>query len=529
MKKIAFILGLAGAICWGQNSTQPSPPIMGWASWNNYRNHISDSIIKRQTDYLVKLGLNKIGYQYINIDDGFFDGRNPDGSLNLNKERFPNGLKPIAEYIHSKGLKAGIYSDVGPNTCASIWDKDKGGVGAGLYQNERKDLEYFINDLKFDFIKVDYCGASQQDLKLDEEQHYTYIKKMLDSISSRKIGFNVCRWQFPGSWVTSLADSWRISGDIANTFHSMTEIVDLNTFLAPYMSPGHYNDMDMLQIGRGLSYEEDKAQMSMWSILTSPLMLGNDLSQISDETLKVISNTEIIAVNQDMTEQGKLISNYKDPLQVWSKKLNGINSGERAVVLFNRTKKKEIIWFNFSDLELKGGVSLRDLWGHKDIPGKKHNRIGVWVPPHGVVALKLKGEFAPKYTYEAEYAYLHNYNLTQNTKVLPNQAKHAFNEKASRHALVTNLGGTAGNYIEFRKIFSPKNQTQELVIHYFAKEPSIATLSVNGGKSYKIEFQEAPNGGKLSLKVPLKKGFKNSIKIENDENQFADLDKIEIL
>ncbi|MRJ10915.1 glycoside hydrolase family 27 protein [Ornithobacterium rhinotracheale] len=264
----------------------------------------------------------------------------------------------MSEYIHSKGLKAGIYSDAGPNTCASIWDKDKGGVGTGLYQNEKRDLEYFINDLKFDFIKVDYCGASQQDLKLDEEQHYTLIKKTLDSISSRKIGFNVCRWQFPGSWVTSLADSWRISGDIANTFHSMTEIVDLNTFLAPYMSPGHYNDMDMLQIGRGLSYEEDKAQMSMWSILTSPLMLGNDLSQISDETLKVISNTEIIAVNQDMTEQGKLISDYKNPLQVWSKKLNGINSGERAVVLFNRTKKKEIIWFNFSDLELKGGVSL---------------------------------------------------------------------------------------------------------------------------------------------------------------------------
>lgn len=506
-----------------QNS---NPPLMGWASWNNYRVNISDSIIKRQADFLVSTGLKEVGYQYINIDDGFFDGRAKNGDLKINHQRFPKGMKSIAEYIHSKGLKAGIYSDIGPNTCASIWDKDKGGVGAGLYRNEERDLDKFINDWGYDFIKIDYCGASQQNLKLDEETHYTQIARLLKKIAKKPVIYNICRWQFPGPWVTTTADSWRISGDIANNFKSMLHIVDLNTFLAPYMSPGHYNDMDMLQIGRGMTTEQDRAQFSMWSILSSPLLLGNDLSSMSPETLSIISNQEVIAVNQDVTEQGKLISDYKDSLQVWAKKLNGKQSGEIAVVLLNRTKEQKAINFKFQSVGLRGKVKVRDLWKHTDL-GLFRKEITMQVPATGTVMLTLKGKPLYSNVYEAEYAYLNNYNLTRNTKVIEGLAKPIFFEKASKKAVVENIGKSKENYLEFREVYAPKKGKYALKIYYFTNTACMFEYSVNNKRQKKDSFPKATNGGGKLIWVDLEKGY-NRIRFNNAQEYLPKLDKIEV-
>lgn len=150
------------------------PPIMGWSSWNTYRVNINEDLIKKQADAMVSQGLKEVGYSFVNVDDGFFGYRDEKGVLHAHAERFPNGMKPIADYIHSLGLKAGLYSEAGANTCGSIWDADKNGIGVGLYGYERQDADLFFNQWGFDFIKIDYCGAGQQ-LELDEKERYTTI------------------------------------------------------------------------------------------------------------------------------------------------------------------------------------------------------------------------------------------------------------------------------------------------------------------------------------------------------------------
>lgn len=301
-----------------QETGKPQTPIMGWSSWNNFHVDINEEIIKAQADFMISSGMADAGYSYINIDDGFFAGRDNDGNLMVHPERFPNGMKVLSDYIHAKGLKAGIYSDAGINTCASHWDKDTIGVGSGLMGHDRKDLKLLLNDWNYDFIKVDWCGG--QWLGLDEETRYTQIANIIKEIKPNTV-FNICRWQFPGEWALPIADSWRISGDISNNFRSILHIIDLNADLWKYASPGHVNDMDMLQVGRGMSYEEDKTHFTMWCMLNSPLLAGNDLRSMSDQTISILTNKEIIALNQDpLVYQARRLRDDGD-LEVWAKPL----------------------------------------------------------------------------------------------------------------------------------------------------------------------------------------------------------------
>ncbi|MBK8808166.1 MAG: glycoside hydrolase family 27 protein [Bacteroidales bacterium] len=317
------------------SQTGSKTPAMGWASWNQFGVNISENVIKGQADAMASSGLAAAGFQYINIDDGFFYGRNTDGTLKINPTKFPNGMKPVADYIHSKGLKAGFYSDAGANTCGYQYSGQTMGAGVGLYEHDQQDCDLIFKTWGFDYYKVDYCGGLV--LKLDEKTRYTAIRQAIIK-TGREVNLNVCRWQFPGTWVTEVGDSWRMSRDInfvpgsTPTWSVIMEILDLNTFLAPYCSPGHYNDMDMLEVGRGMPFEEDKKPFSMWCILSSPLLLGNDLTKMSAQTKSILTNTEVIAVNQDTTGlQAHLISDNGAGLQVWAKNLNGKQSLERAV------------------------------------------------------------------------------------------------------------------------------------------------------------------------------------------------------
>ena len=366
-------------------------PIMGWASWNNYRIHINENIIKSQADAMISHGLKEVGYSYINTDDGFFGGRDEQGNLLFHKKRFPNGMKALADYIHSKGLKAGIYSDAGINTCASYWDKDTIGVGMGLYGHEKQDLKLFLKEWDYDFIKVDWCGGEW--LGLDEQTRYTEISKQIHAIKPEAI-YNVCRWKFPGKWVTQVADSWRISGDINNDFNSILRIIDLNADLWIYASKGHYNDMDMLQVGRGMSYEEDKAHFSMWAIMHSPLLLSCDFNEISKETLSIISNEEIIALNQsDFIYQARRLVDYGKQ-EVWAKPLESLNSGQVAVSLLNRSICKKDIVLDLESIGLDASKSyvIKDLWSKKTYDSSTDKSVSFTVPAHGVVVLTVKGK-----------------------------------------------------------------------------------------------------------------------------------------
>lgn len=371
-----------------------SPPIMGWASWNNFRTDINEELIKSQADAMVSSGLKEVGYSFINIDDGFFGGRDESGNLLFHKQRFPNGIKILADYIHAKGLKAGIYSDAGINTCASYWDNDTAGIGVGLYGYDKKDLQLLLKEYDFDFIKVDWCGGEW--LGLDEQLRYTEIGKQIQSIKPEVI-YNVCRWQFPGKWITQLADSWRISGDISSDFQSILSIIDLNADLWMYASEGHYNDMDMLQVGRGMSYEEDKTHFTFWCMMQSPLLLGNDLTQMNQQTIDIITNEDIIALNQSFyVYQARRLVDYGD-LEVWGKPLISAISGEVAVALLNRSEKAAKISFSIESvgLDASKGYTIQDLWTKETFPVSTENVLIRDVAAHGVVILKMVGKSLP--------------------------------------------------------------------------------------------------------------------------------------
>ncbi len=373
---------------------RPKTPLMGWASWNSFRVNINEKLIMEQADAMVTKGLKDAGYRYVNIDDGFFGGRNQKGELMAHPERFPNGMKALADYIHSKGLKAGIYSDAGINTCASFWDKDTIGVGMGLWGHDEQDLMLMLINWQYDFIKVDWCGGEW--LGLDEQTRYTQIGELIREIRPDVV-YNVCRWQFPGEWVCNVADSWRISGDIGNNYRSVMHIIDMNANLWKYSSPGHVNDMDMLQVGRGMSRDENKTHFSMWCMMNSPLMIGDDLRDISDETVEILTNRELIAINQDPLgyQARRVIDNGE--LEVWAKPLISTMSGKVAVALINRSVSNKMVTFNLDSVGLIAdkGYVMRDLWNKKDYKISNSNRQSFNVPSHGIVVLRLEGTAKP--------------------------------------------------------------------------------------------------------------------------------------
>lgn len=356
---------------------------MGWSSWNHFHVDINEQLIKEQADAMISSGLYDAGYRFINIDDGYFGGRDADGKLFSHKIKFPSGMKSLAEYIHGKKLKAGIYSDAGKNTCGSIYDNDPNGIGVGIYGYIEQDCNLFFKDWKYDFLKVDWCGGEK--MKLDEENEYSKIINAVKAIDS-SIVFNVCRWKFPGVWAIKKADSWRISGDIRPTFSSVLGIIDLNADLYKYASAGHYNDMDMLQVGRGMSYDEDKTHFSMWCMLNSPLLAGNDLRHMTKQTIEILTNKEIIALNQntDLLQAKRIFS--ENNVEVWIK--SATNGKKKAIAIFNRSNDEKTFKLEVQKLDISKKSKLRDLWLHKNL-GEIGTEKTFSLPKHGIVVLKI--------------------------------------------------------------------------------------------------------------------------------------------
>lgn len=377
-------------------------PIMGWASWNCFRTNISEEIMKEQADALVKTGLAECGYTYLNMDDGFFGGRDKDGRLLFHKERFPNGIKAVADYAHSLGLKAGTYSDGGDNTCGHYYDGEGGnGVNAGLYGYEEQDLKMYLDEMGFDFIKVDWCGGVR--LGLSEEEQYTKIGNIVDKIrreTGRQLVYNICRWQFPGPWAARVADSWRTGADITPDFNSVIHQIDMIKPLARYCSPGHVNDLDMMQIGNGgLTHEEEKTHFAMWCMMSTPLMIGCDLTKISDETLEIVKNKELIEINQDSACLQafviKEIRNSDGGLlgEIWIKDLGEKNSRTKAIAFLNRSTEEIAYDFCLSEAGLCGDVlSVRDLCKQRDIKTGDTKSLSGTLKPHGVAVYKVSAE-----------------------------------------------------------------------------------------------------------------------------------------
>lgn len=488
MKKIYPIV-LVFALIVSCTSRQPQavkPPLMGWSSWNAYMVDISDSIIMHQANLIVKRGLKDAGYGNVNIDDGFFGYRDQRGYMIPHPQRFPGGsaqMRSISDHIHSLGLKAGIYSDAGDNTCGSSYNKDLNGIGAGLWMHDVQDADQYFNNWNFDFIKIDYCGGIHR--RLEERNRYEEIRQVIDSVAGRHIDINVCRWDYPGTWVEKLADSWRISEDIRPIWSSVRHIVEKNLYLSAYAHDGHYNDMDMLAVGYnikpspfwedglGLSYAEEEAHFGMWCIMSSPLLLGCDIEYIPEETMRIITNPELIAVNQDPLGLQAHVVQHEGETYVFAKDILRRHGGARAVALYNPSDSAASFSVPADVLEFAGEMKLRDLNLQSDLASCRV--IEMTLQPHTAKILKVEGERIEPVLYEAEWGYCPDFTAIRGTGV-----KYIPVEGASGSAVATNLGDSPMNYLEWADVFSLKGGKYRISVRFSSPEAVDFDLVVNG-------------------------------------------------
>lgn len=488
-------------------------PIMGWSSWNTFALKISDTVIKNQADAMVKTGLKDAGYNYVNIDDGYFGYRDKAGRLHENAQAFPNGMRPVVDYIHSLGLKAGIYTDAGPYTCGSMYDQKKSnnftGVGTAIYCHEEQDARLFFGDWNFDFIKIDYCGAGE--LGLDEQQRYTEIVNAFRKCGYGNVSVNICRWAYPGIWAKDIAASWRISGDISDNWNSVKYIIGKNMWLSAFCRDGHFNDMDMLEIGRSLSPAEENTHFGMWCIMSSPLLIGCNMETIPERSLNLMKNKEAIAINQDpLALQAKVVM-CDSVKYVFVKDIEQLHGLSRAVAFYNSSDTTVHFSVPASLLELSGKITMRDILLQKNLKSVK-GTIEMDVAPHDTKLLKLQGtQRVEPVKYEAEWAYLPLYNDVGRGKRIT-QAKEMAG--ASLGEGVINLGGCKENHIEWSDVWSDNGGEYAIEIVCKPRHNSHLEIIINNSEPINLGEVKGDKDGLVTIKsnVTLHKGY-NTIRM----------------
>ncbi|MEO8597954.1 MAG: glycoside hydrolase family 27 protein [Candidatus Solibacter sp.] len=361
------------------NGMAKTPP-MGWNSWNKFRNRVSDKMVREMADAIVTSGMRDAGYIYVNIDDTWESARrDAQGRIGTNN-KFPD-MKALADYVHGKGLKLGIYSSPGPKTCEGY---------LGTYGHEEQDAKTFAA-WGIDYLKYDWCSAPQVYESNQATMAAAYAKMGLALLNSgRKIVYSLCQYgQFDvGDWGEKAGGNlWRTTGDISDRWVSMENLgFKQQLGREKVAGPGHWNDPDMLEIGNGgMTDTEYETHMSLWSLLSAPLLAGNDIRDMKPATAAVLMNKEVIAIDQDKLGKQAVRVSQDGTVEVWAKPLA---DGGQAVGLFNRGPEKAKVTAKWSDIGVKGPRKARDLWKHADL-GKLDNEYSVEVPSHGVVMLRL--------------------------------------------------------------------------------------------------------------------------------------------
>ncbi len=380
-KTFRFALGAASLLLMAglAVTSQPQPPAgialtppMGWNSWNHFECKVSDTIVRAQADAMVASGMKAAGYEHVNIDDCWQGQRDAQGFIRPN-ERFPD-MKALAEYVHSKGLKLGIYSSPGPKTCAGY---------EGSSGHEEQDAQTYAA-WGVDYLKYDWCSAAG-----DQRAAYAKMRDALRK-TGRPIVYSLCQYgvERVWSWGASVGGNlWRTTGDITDHYDRMSLIGFGQNGLERFAGPGHWNDPDMLEIGNGgMTDDEYRTHMSLWCLLAAPLLAGNDLTKMTPATLAILTNPEVIAVDQDPAGiQGHRLR-QEGPLEVWMKPLA---DGSKAVGLFNRSSSGASLTVEFRELGISDSSTVRDLWLRRDL-GRFQNSFSAAVPRHGVLLTKVK-------------------------------------------------------------------------------------------------------------------------------------------
>uniref|UniRef100_K3ZTS3 Alpha-galactosidase n=1 Tax=Setaria italica TaxID=4555 RepID=K3ZTS3_SETIT len=334
-------------------------PQMGWNSWNHFQCDINETVIRSTADALVATGLAKAGYTYVNLDDCWADDqRTKEGYMTANPKTFPSGIKALADYVHSKGLKLGLYSSAGTRTCS---DRMPGSLG-----HEDTDAKTFAS-WDVDYLKYDNCYRDGT----PETERFPRMSRALKD-SGRPIFFSLCEWGYMevAKWGATSGNSWRTTGDINDTWTGMLDNIDRNDAFAQYAKPRGWNDPDMLEVGNG-------------GMTYAPLIIRCDVTSISKETLGILSNAEVIAINQDrLCIQGKKVRDYGNDLEVWAGRLS---RHRQAVLLLNRgAARSASITAAWPDVGIRPGVAVeaRDVWKHETLPGKFAGSLTAAVEPH---------------------------------------------------------------------------------------------------------------------------------------------------
>jgi alpha-galactosidase len=360
-------------------------PPMGWNSWNKFGCNVKEDIVRRQADFMVTAGLKAVGYQYIVIDDCWQKRRDVAGNIEVDRERFPSGVKALADYVHGKGLKFGIYSDAGVLTC---------GGRPGSAGHEFQDAHQYAG-WGVDYLKYDWCHTGTR----DAEAAYTIMAKALRE-SGREVVLSICEWgdNHPERWAAKVGHLWRTTGDIYDGWQGkkaymlgMVDILDKQVDLWRYSGPNQWNDPDMLEVGNGgMTTVEYESQFSLWAMLAAPLIAGNDLSAMNADTLRILANRDVIAVDQDVLgQQARRIWKEGD-LEIWARPLKG---GVQAVVLFNRGSAPAEMRVTWEQLNLPVNLmtEVKNLWS-KQVTKHVRGGYGGRVAPHGVLMLRVTPE-----------------------------------------------------------------------------------------------------------------------------------------
>ena len=378
------------------DSLAMTPP-MGWNSWNYFSCNVSEQLIRETADAMVSSGMKDAGYTYVNIDDCWHGERDADGNIQPDPERFPSGMKALADYVHSKGLKLGIYSDAGWKTCA-------GRPGSRGY--EFQDAQQYAN-WGIDYLKYDWCNT--QGLKA--EGAYLTMRDALYK-AGNPIVFSICEWgdNEPWKWAENVGHLWRTTGDIYHCFDcvidhgswkqwGMLQILDLrdNNLLRRSSGPGHWNDPDMMEVGNGMSLSEDRSHFSMWAMLAAPLIAGNDIRKMTDEVKEILTNKEVIAVNQDKLGLQGFKYYSSDDIELWLKPLEG---GDWAACFLNRSIDEKELDFHWTKYYVNDNItnlridfknqeySMKNLWTHKN-QGTTKQDLKTKIGGHDVLMFRL--------------------------------------------------------------------------------------------------------------------------------------------